>query len=87
LIDGGEKRTSVIQVAIELVFDNSITLARGFFQLPAVQDLYAAPHITDGPYVLKVTRSHRNPFAAHAEHVGDQFLSHDQLIRIHTVMA
>ena len=86
-MNGGDRRTSVIQVTARTLFDNSITLACGLFQLLAVQDLYAAPHITDCSYILKVTRSHRNPFAAHAAHVGDQFLSHDQLIRIHTVMA
>jgi hypothetical protein len=36
---------------------------------------------------LKVTRGHRNAFAAHAQHIRDQFLSHDQLVRIHPVVA
>jgi hypothetical protein len=51
------------------------------------ESVYAAPHITDRSYVLKVTGSHRNAFAAHAQHIRDQFLSHDQLIRIYTVAA
>ena len=84
-MEGGENRLS--EQPIELVFDNSITLACSTFQLLAVQDLYAPSDITDCAYVLKVTRSHRNAFAAYAQHIRDQFLSHDQLIRIHTVVA
>ena len=43
--------------------------------------------LTNCSYILEMTRSHSNALAAHAQHIGDQFLSHDQLIRIHTVVA
>src|SRR6185503_3665781 len=71
---------------INFIFDHSITFADGFFELRAVQDLDAPADVADCADILQVSCGDRNAFAAHTQHVGNQFLRHDQLISFYAVM-
>ena len=60
------------QQSIELVFNDTVTLANGRFQLLTVKDLYATTDVTNCSSILQPARSHGNAFATHSQHVGDQ---------------
>lgn len=72
---------------IELIFNDPVTLADCFFQLLPVQDLNVASDVTDRPGILQPTGSHSNAFPSHTQHVGNEFLGHDQFIGLHAVVA
>ena len=75
------------QQPIELVFDHLVTLANCRFQLLAIEDLDVTADVTDRPGILQSARSHGHAFAAHPQHAGNQFLSHDQFVSLHAVVA
>ena len=73
--------------AIKLVFDYAVTLAHGRFQLPPVENLDMAADVADRSQILEPTGSNGHAFARHTQHIGNQSLRHDQLVRLHTIMA
>ena len=42
--------------------------------------------VTDRSGILQTADSHSDAFAAHDQHVGNPFLSHDQFVRLHAVI-
>lgn len=67
--------------------DNVITLAHTLFESDAVEDLDPAVAVADQTGVLQSQGRLGYTSSPHAEHVGDQFLGHRQLIRIEPVEA
>jgi len=51
---------------IELIFDHLVTLADDLFQLVAIEDLDAAPNVTNRTSIMQATGSHGHTFAAYA---------------------
>ena len=72
---------------IELVFDHPVTLADSPFQLLAVDDLHVSANVTNSSAILQAAGSHGHAFAANAQHVGYQFLGHNQLVGLHPIVA
>jgi hypothetical protein len=70
-----------------LGFDDSVTLANVRLQLRPVENLDMAAHVADQPIVLQTLSSMRNTFAAHSQHVRDEFLRHFQVIGLCTVVS
>ena len=72
---------------IALHLDHLITFTHRALQAEAVDDCDVTASIMDQSGFLKSMSRDRYSFPAHAEHVGNQFLSHDQLVRCQTVVA
>ena len=65
----------VIEISRLLITDNAITIARRGADPFEVDDLNAAPGITDGPRSLNRVRDHSNARSLNTEHVREKFLS------------
>jgi hypothetical protein len=72
---------------IILSFDNRIALAYLCFQLEAIEYGNVAAAAMDQSRLLQLSSGLRDAFAAHAQHMSDQFLRHRQLIRGRPVQA
>jgi hypothetical protein len=57
------------------------------FQARAVEDGDASSRVLDQSRLLQLDRPFGDPFPAHAEHVGDQLLGHDELVAAQTIEA
>ena len=57
--------------------DHGVALAASALELRAVQDGDVASRIADHPVCLQFVRGPGDAFAAHAEHVGDHLLAHE----------
>src|ERR1700730_357620 len=66
--------------AIVFLSHDCVTLASTFFQSLAVENLNVTTHVADQPFLLQILSSVRHAFAAYAQHVRDEFLSHLQLV-------
>ena len=66
--------------AIGFRFDHLVALADPRFQSRSVQHRDVATAIINLSRFLQFACGLRDAFAAHAEHIGDQFLGHDQLV-------
>ena len=60
--------------------DHCVALAGAFFKTGSVEDGDTAPGITDQARPLKLQCSFCDALSSYAQHVGDQFLRHDQLV-------
>ena len=65
---------------------NLVTLADLGFQAFAVQYRDSAADILDQSFFLQMVSGYRNAFASYAEHVGDQFMRHYQLIGLELIV-
>ena len=86
VVVGEKPKDRLSQQAIKLIFDHAVTFAHGLFELLAVQDLDVAADVSDRSGILQSTGGNGNAFAANAQHVCNQLLSHDQLIGLHAVV-
>ena len=68
------------QEAIAFLLDHGITLATQLFQLWPVQYRDLPTDVADNTELVQFTGGFGDPFSAHAEHVGDELLGHDQLV-------
>src|SRR5450631_2822702 len=66
--------------SVVFIFDHRVTLASASLQPGAIEHRDMATRIADQAGLLKFQCRLSNAFAAHAEHVGDQFLSHHEFI-------
>ena len=73
--------------AIGFRFDHLVALADPRFQSRPVQHRDVATAVINQSRLLQFPGGLRDAFAAHAQHIGDQFLGHDQLIRSEPVEA
>ena len=73
--------------AIKLVSYDFVAFANGFFQPFAVEDLDMTSDVANRSGILQTTRSYGDAFPAYAQHIGNQFLGHDQVVSRHSVMA
>ena len=71
---------------IKLVFHHPVTFADSVFEFLAVEDLNMTAHVTDRSGILQAAGSHGDAFAANAQHIGDQLLSHDQFVCLKPVV-
>jgi len=73
--------TSFIQIrAIDFILDHGITLAAQLLKPGPVQHGDVPVAVFDHPEFLQLTGGLADAFAAHAQHVGDQFLGHGQCV-------
>ena len=70
-----------------LPFDDRIALAYPCFQLTAIEYGNVAAAVMDQSRRLQPSSRLRDAFAAHAQHIGNQFLRHRQLVRGQPVQA
>jgi hypothetical protein len=68
------------QEAIGFLSHHGITLATQLFQLGAVQYRDVPTRVADYAELVQLASGFGDAFTAHAEHVGDELLRHDQLI-------
>src|SRR5205085_7728472 len=78
---------AVGQQPIEFRLDDLVALAGARLETAAIEHADPSPAVADQPKLLQLPRSLGNAFAAHAEHVGDQFLGHGQLVGLQTIEA
>src|SRR6202521_59477 len=83
----GELRNNVRQETIELRLDHLVALTGPRLQARAIEHRDLASLVTDQPGVLQLAGGFGNAFAAHAQHVGDQFLGHGEFVRLQTIEA
>jgi hypothetical protein len=78
----GSARTSANtrQQAVEFLLDHRVALADARFQARPVEHRDVAAVVSDQAGLLHVAGGLGDALAAHAEHVGDQFLGHDQFV-------
>jgi hypothetical protein len=77
----------VQQQTVILALSDLVALAGVVFQALAVQYSDVAAAVLDQAFVLQLAGGGGDAFAAHAQHDGDQFLGHFQLIAGRTVQA
>ena len=65
---------------IKLLLDHPVALAGLLFEARTIQDPDAAPAVMDQAELLQFSGRLRDTLAAHAEHVGNEFLRHHQLV-------
>src|SRR5688572_17329221 len=68
------------QQPIELLLDDRVALASASLETCAVEDRNVPTAVLDQTGILQVACCFRHAFTAHAKHIGDQFLSHDELV-------
>jgi len=73
--------------AIRLVPYDLVTFANRFLQLFAVEYLDVTADVANRSGILQSTRSYGDAFAAYSQHIGNQFLDHNQVVPAHSVMA
>ena len=66
--------------AIELLFDHVVALANPRFQSRSIQHGDVTTVVINQSRSLQFPCRLRDAFAAHAQHIGDQFLGHVQLV-------
>src|SRR6185437_5431896 len=76
---------AVRQQPIRFSLDHRIAFAAKLFELRSIQDGDLPARVADGLELLQLTGRFGHPFAAHAEHIGDEFLRHRQLVRGETI--
>src|SRR6202790_3165297 len=81
----GELRDDVGQETIELRLDHLVALARPRLQTRAIEHGDPASLVTDQPSALQLPGGFGDAFTAHAQHIGDQFLGHGELVRLQTI--
>ena len=67
--------------AIEFRLDHPVTFANPFFQASPIQDRDVAATVMNQFRFLQFFCGLCNAFAAYPQHIGDQFLGHDQFVR------
>src|SRR5438552_12636856 len=72
---------------IKFVSNYLITFTRRRFQAFPIQDPDLASGVLDQTGILQAAGGYGNALATSSQHVGDKFLSHQQLIGTHSVMA
>ncbi len=72
---------------VVLRLHHRVTLATALLQPSPVEHLDTAACIVNQPCPLKAERGLGDPFAANPEHVGDEFLRHDQIVAVKPVQA
>src|SRR5438874_4437686 len=77
----GELRCDVGQETIELGLDYLVTLTGPRLHTRAIEYGDPASPVTYQSGVLQLPGSLGDAFAAHAQHVGDQFLCHGEFVR------
>jgi len=73
--------------SVVFLFDHRVTLASALLQPDAIEHSDMATGIADQAGLLKFQCRLSNAFAANAEHIGDQFLSHQEFIPFQSVQA
>src|SRR6202158_5835276 len=81
----GELRNDVGQETIELRLDHLVALTGPRLQAWAIEHGDPASLVTDQPSALQLPGGFGGAFTAHAQHVGDQFLGHGELVRLQTI--
>src|SRR5580658_7212770 len=76
-----------IQEPVELRLHNRITLANPRFQLRSIQHGDGAAAIADYSTALQLAGRFGHALAPHAEHVGNELLSHAELARVQPIEA
>ena len=71
--------------SLEFSFDDGVTLARARFESVTIQNCDSAASIFDEPCALQVSRGFRHALAAHAQHIGDELLSHHENVAVQSV--
>jgi len=65
---------------VRLFLDDLIALATQLLELRPVQDRDLSSRVADDPEFLQLARGFRDAFTADSEHVGNEFLGHDQAV-------
>src|ERR1700676_4042779 len=81
----GELRNDVGQETIELRLYYLVALTGPRLQTRAIEHADPASLVTDQPGVLQLPGGFGDAFAAHAQHVGDQFLGHGEFVRLQAI--
>ena len=71
-------RFDLIHQAADFFFHHAIALAGANFQAAPVEHRNMPAPVADETLLLQSTGGFRDAFATHAEHVGHEFLRHDQ---------
>jgi hypothetical protein len=74
--------TGVLRVeqTVILPFDNRIALAGLCFQSGSIEYDNVTAGVLNPPLALQLASGHGDTFASHAQHMGNQFLRHRQLV-------
>jgi hypothetical protein len=69
------------QQSVYFLLDHGVAFACVGLQSGPIKHFDVATAVTDQARALQFPGRFCNAFSAHAEHAGDQFLRHDQLVR------
>jgi len=75
------------QQTVVFLLDHAIALAGALFQPIAVEHRDAATSIPDQSSLMLVAGRFGDTLATHAQHVGDQFLRHHELLGLEPIQA
>jgi hypothetical protein len=73
------------QESVTLPLHDAVALTTESLELGAIQDRDAPPTITDRPELLELSGCIRNSFAPHLQHVGNELVRHQDLVRRESV--
>ncbi len=75
------------QQAVVFMLHNRVTLTGAFLQAGTIEYPDVTSRITDQPRLLQIERRLGHAFAAYTQHIGHQFLGHDQFVPCKPVQA
>ena len=68
--------------AVVFLLNNRVAFASASFECVAIKNRDSAAPVADQSSPLQSSSRFGNAYAAYAEHIGNEFLRHDDLIRI-----
>src|SRR5687767_10298612 len=74
-------RDILAEQSVVFLLHDSVAFARGTLQRIAIQHRDGTPNVFDEALLLEMSGGYRDAFSADAEHVCDEVVRHDQLVR------
>ena len=68
-----------------LLLDHGVTFAGACFQARSMENRDVAARIADDPDLRELQSALGDPFAAHAQYVGNRFLRRDEFVALQTI--